>query len=153
MLPDREHEGEVPSPEDRKYRMYAGSTFPTIMVYNLTSMPIHDLDAVRYLIQEDAWELATRTCKRDVQNLGLTREGVKAILLAVSPQDHRSTFGKAGSDFGDVFVDDYRLWFDEETQTRCPPRGGTFFYLKFGIHSTDEGDVCLVVSLHLDSRP
>lgn len=123
------------------------------MVYNLPSMPIHDLEAVRYLIEEDAWELATRTCKRDVQNLGLTREGVKAILLAVSPNDHRSAVGKARSDFGEVLVDDYLLWFDEEAQARCAPRGGTFFYLKFGIHSTDEGDMCVVVSIHLDNRP
>lgn len=105
-------------------------------------MPLHDLDAIRALVEEDAWELATRRCRLKVQALGLTRVDVRSMLLALRPTDHRQEWGEAQTDFGALMADDYLLEYD-----------GCCFYIKLGIHTTHEGDACLVASLHLDSAP
>lgn len=105
-------------------------------------MPIHDLEDVRFLIEEDAWVLATTRCRRKVEALGLTRAQVRAMLLSLTPQDHRKEYGPADTDFGQIEADDYILTFE-----------GDCYYIKLGIHGNDEGDSCLVASFHLDGAP
>jgi hypothetical protein len=85
--------------------------------------------------------------------LGWTRGEVEALLLALQPEDFRKEFGQATTDFGDVFADDYRIWFDDGSFTRCQPLAGMRFYVKVGITKLRDADTCLVISLHLDGRP
>jgi Motility quorum-sensing regulator, toxin of MqsA len=114
----------------------------------------YDLNDIRYLVKEDAWDYATNGCRRDVESLGLTRAQVASLLLALDKEkDFRKEFGTASTDFGDVLADDYVIWFDEDSLARCRPYLGTCFYVKVAIHSEKDGDACLVISLHLDSRP
>lgn len=116
-------------------------------------MTISNLEDIRYLIEEEAWVLATQKCRAEVQKLGLSSADVKQMLLALTQNDHRKDFGPAESDFGTIQADDYKLWFDEQAKTRCLPDQGCCFYIKLGIHTNNDGQCCAVVSFHLDSRP
>lgn len=116
-------------------------------------MALNDLDDVQFLVREGAWELATRRCKRDALCLGLSTADVANMLLALTPKDHRKDYGAAESEFGEVQADAYSLWYDETQGIRCAPGGGSCYYIKLGVHSSDEGECCLVVSFHLDGRP
>lgn len=116
-------------------------------------MALHDLEDIKSLVREDAWALATRTCSQNASSLGLLRADVAKMLLALMPQDHRKEYGPAASDYGEIQTDDYKLWYDDEQEVRCRSGLGNCFYIKLGVHSNDEGECCLVVSFHLDSRP
>ena len=140
-------------PTETGHNAHLRWTLTTIMVYHHNQQPLHDLDEVQYLVREDAWTYATPRCRKTVQSLGLTRRLVATALLALTKEDHRSSYGPADSEFGQLLVDDYVLWFDEDEQRRCERRSGTCFYIKFGVHSSDEGLLCAVVSFHVDSRP
>jgi hypothetical protein len=113
------------------------------MVGHFGRAPRWSLQDLRALIQEDAWELGTRTCRRDVTNLDWDRQTTAECLLSITEADFRGTWpGTAATDFGDIEADVYKVHFDE-----------AFLYVKLGIHTNDEGDACLVASLHLDGRP
>lgn len=123
-------------------------------------MPKNSLEDIKYLVEQDAWVYATRSCAKEVLELGLTQEQAKNIILALRPQPLREGGdfvkewkGKATTDFGDIDADVYYIWFNEEEQRRCRPYMGQRFYVKLGIHTDVDGDVCLVVSLHLENRP
>lgn len=74
--------------------------------------------------------------------MGLTRAAVKDMILAITTADHRKEYGPAETDLGTIQADDYLLWYD-----------GDCYYIKLGIHTTEEGDCCLVASFHLDGAP
>ena len=114
---------------------------------------LHDLEDIRLLVAADAWELATRTSRGNARCLGLIRGDVAKMLAALMTQDHRKVFGPVDSDYGTIDADDYKLWYDEEQTGRGHPNQALCYYIKLGIHTTTEGDCCLVVSFHLDSRP
>ncbi len=122
------------------------------MVKNHGMAPIYALNDLRYLIQEDAWEYGSRTCKRDVDGLGLLRHQVKRMLLSLTTADHHKGIEDQGSDFGSINVDAYRLYYDEDREMRCAPGDGLMFYVKLGVHSDDQGDLCVVASFHLDRQ-
>ena len=116
--------------------------------------PIHHLGDLLDLIKEDAWTLATQRCRDDVQSLALDRAQVATMLLSLQETDFRRPWSeRVTTDYGRFIADDYKLWFDENTKTRCAFGKGLCFYIKLAVYSDKEGDFCLVVSFHLDSRP
>lgn len=117
--------------------------------------PIHHLGDLLQLIEEDAWQLATRKSRGHVQALGLDRAQVATMLLSLREADFRRPWHEGvTTEFGHIPADDYKLFFDDEKQMRCTPGvASACYYIKLAIYSDEEGDCCLIASFHLDGRP
>lgn len=123
------------------------------MVNNHGKAPIYDLDLIRQLILDEWWDPATPRCTQDINSLGLSRSQVREILLAVTAADYKKSHPAAGSKFGDIPVDSYVICFDEGRRVRCREFDATVvLYVKFGVVTNDQGDLCAVVSFHPEGR-
>lgn len=100
-------------------------------------MAIHPLEDIHALVTADAWHLGTRTCRDKVRDIGMTRQDVAACLLSLTAADFQREFGDATTDFGVVQADAYSVEFD-----------GLWLYVKFGVHSNENGDQCVIASFH-----
>ena len=114
-------------------------------------MAIHSLKTVQSLVRAGKFVLATQRCRANVQSLGLIRSAQVRMLLAVTIADHQKEFGPSDSEFGEIQADAYLLYYDDDNQCRCKPRDGVAYYLKFGIVTGGDGELCAVASFHLSS--
>jgi hypothetical protein len=116
--------------------------------HHLNSMSTYSLSELLELVEQDAWEMVTERCRRDVLEMGLSRAQVKQILMQLKSSDFRKAQPQMYTDWGDVDADDFKMWCDLDDCVRCERGEGVELYIKMGEHTDDDGSACALISFH-----
>jgi hypothetical protein len=116
-------------------------------------MPKYALADLQFLVQEDAYTLATEKCKRNVRGLGLTDEQAAGLVLQFQPHHFDRVYPYlCKNDFGKHHADEYLVWVDLATLSVTQPGQGVKLYVKLAVDANADGEACLLISFHRVKR-